>query len=155
MLALVAFVVSVGLADSVNPSTVGPALYLATRRNAQRDLVGFIAGVFAVSAVGGIALTLGPGRAVLAALPRIDRRAEHIVEFGAGLALIIFALVLWLQRERVARHLQRERQRRGRSPLLLGAAIMTVELPTALPYFAVVAAIAHSRRGAVTEIALL
>ena len=32
MLRLIGVVISVGLADSLNPSTVGPALYIATAR---------------------------------------------------------------------------------------------------------------------------
>jgi hypothetical protein len=49
LLELVALVVSVGLADSLNPSTIGPALYLATGPTAVRNVVEFTVGVFLVS----------------------------------------------------------------------------------------------------------
>ena len=45
MLALLGIVLSVGFADSINPSTVVPALYLTSGRNPGRALLGFIAGV--------------------------------------------------------------------------------------------------------------
>ena len=48
MLALIALVVSVGLVDSLNPPTVGPALYLATASNGTRCLADFTAGILAV-----------------------------------------------------------------------------------------------------------
>src|SRR5207253_11148571 len=65
VVALVFLVVSVGLVDSLNPSTIAPALYLATGKNAVRSLAGFTAGVFGFNLAGGVVLLLGPGRAVV------------------------------------------------------------------------------------------
>src|SRR6266487_4470968 len=69
MKGLVALVLSVALVDSLNPSTMGPAVYLATRKHAARSLLGFTLGVFAVNVAAGLVLTLGPGQAILAAVP--------------------------------------------------------------------------------------
>src|SRR5436309_1702236 len=82
MRALVALVLSVGLVDSLNPSTVGPAVYLATRKYALRSLLGFTLGVFAVNVAAGLVLTLGPGQAILAAVPNVG---EHTKHFDRGL----------------------------------------------------------------------
>src|SRR5881275_1259806 len=65
MLRLAGVAISVGLADSLNPSTVGPALYLATAQRAVLRVLLFTVGVFAVDVVGGIGLTVGPGRLLL------------------------------------------------------------------------------------------
>ena len=46
MLRRVFVMISVGLADSINPSTVGPALYLSTARNRVLRVTQFTAGVF-------------------------------------------------------------------------------------------------------------
>jgi hypothetical protein len=64
VLALIALALSVGIVDSINPSTIGPAVYLASTTHAARSLSLFTAGVFAVYATGGIALALGPGQAL-------------------------------------------------------------------------------------------
>ena len=62
MTGLVALVLSVALVDSLHPSTMGPAVYLATRKHAARSLLGFTLGVFAVNVAAGLVLTLGPVR---------------------------------------------------------------------------------------------
>src|ERR1700758_3503875 len=141
MLALVGLVSTIAGADSINPSTVGPALVLAIGRYPGRKLALFAVGVFAVSFLGGLGVVLGPGQAVLRFAPRPTHHADHVVELAAGGALLVVAVLLWRERERVARHLTRGAARRSRSAGLLGAAIMAVELPTAFPYFAALAAI--------------
>jgi cytochrome c biogenesis protein CcdA len=153
MLALAALVAAVALADSANPSTVGPALYLATRVDGRRAVAAFALGVFAVSLLGGVVLVLGPGRALLAALPRPGHRTTALLELAAGAACLIAAAVLWAVRGRIARRVRDDHA--GRSPLLLGAAIMAVELPTAFPYFAAIAAVVGSRRPVAAQLALV
>src|SRR2546421_605485 len=51
MLRLAGIVISVGLADSLNPSTVGPALYISTGRRPVLRVSLFALGVFAVTVV--------------------------------------------------------------------------------------------------------
>ena len=156
MLALLGVVVSIGLADSMNPSTLGPALYLASDRHAGRRLLGFIAGVFVVSATAGVVLVIGPGRALLA--HRLSLHSEHVAEICAGAILVVIAVVLWLGRGHVARRIGRKERSDGalqRGSILAGAAIMAVELPTAVPYFAVIAAVTGSRQSLTTQVALI
>jgi cytochrome c biogenesis protein CcdA len=150
LIALALLVLSIGIADSINPSTVAPALYLALGRDAIRSLAGFTAGVFGVYLAGGIALTLGPGSAI----PHPGPTVKHLIELALGAGTLLFAIALWLTQARVAR-LTRERRPTGGSSLLLGATIMAVELPTAFPYFAAIAAIVASGRGPVADVLLL
>jgi cytochrome c biogenesis protein CcdA len=152
VIALLALALSVGIVDSINPSTVGPALYLASGANAVRSLALFTVGAFGVYTAGGIALALGPGQA----LPKPDHHVVHVLELVAGVGAILLAGVLWLIRERVARRLKSHRPTSGgRAPLLLGAGIVAVELPTAFPYFAVIAAVADSGRNIVDQVVVL
>ncbi len=151
MVALIALALSVGIVDSINPSTVGPALYLATGANAVRSLALFIVGVFGVYAACGIALALGAGQFI----PHPDEHRLHLLETGFGAGALILAAVLWMVRDRVAAHLERHGGIGERAPLLLGAGIMVVELPTAFPYFAVIAAVGGSGRSAATQIGLV
>jgi cytochrome c biogenesis protein CcdA len=153
--ALVVLAITVGLADSINPSTVLPALVLATRRDPVRNLILFTGGVFCVYLAGGVLLTLGPGQAIRSALPRPSRAATGLVELSLGIALVLVAIGLWSARGRIARHFARRTLKPGRSSMVLGAAIMSIELPTAFPYFALIAAIVASRRNVANEVALL
>ncbi len=155
MLALLALALSVGIVDSINPSTVGPALYLAAGSNAVRSLALFTAGAFVVYTTGGIILALGPGEA----LPQPSHRVVRLLELGFGSGAVVLAVVLWFARGWVGRRLQRQHANRGsgsgRGPLLLGAGIMAVELPTAFPYFAVIVAVAGSGRSVADQIGAL
>src|SRR5689334_19451946 len=99
---LLAVVIGVGLVDSANPSTIVPALYLAAGRHAVKSLAGFTAGIFTANLVAGVIVALGPGKAIMAALPHPGEHARHLVELAAGGLALLLALVLWLQRERVA-----------------------------------------------------
>jgi len=153
VLTLLGIVVLVGSADSINPSTVGPALYLAAGPRPTRNLVAFIAGVYAVSAAAGIAVVLGPGKALLSHRPH--PHTEHVIELSAGGALVVIAVGLWLGRKQIPRRVMRNEETVQRISALLGAAIMAVELPTALPYAAVIAAIIASGRAAATQVMLI
>jgi cytochrome c biogenesis protein CcdA len=153
--ALIVFVVSVAFVDSLNPTTVVPALYLAAAPGGAAQVIGFTAGVFGVSAVGGIVIALGPGRFLVGALSHVSAHTAHVAELVAGLALIVLAAVLWRMRDRVARHVRVRPATGARSALLLGAGIMAVELPTALPYFAAIAAIVAEVDRVVVQVALV
>ncbi|HZE07009.1 MAG TPA: GAP family protein [Solirubrobacteraceae bacterium] len=155
MLRRIAVVVSVGLADSVNPSTVGPALYMATvRRRRVGRIAQFAAGVFVVTLAGGLVLMIGPGRLLLDLVPRPHGTARHLIELAAGIALLIGAVVLWLSRRPLARR-KLPAGGGGGSAWLAGASIGAVELPTAAPYFAVIAGIVASPASLPEEILLV
>jgi cytochrome c biogenesis protein CcdA len=153
MYALLGVVLTIGLADSINPSTIGPALLLASGRDAGRRLLGFIAGVFAVSATAGVAVVVGPGRALLAHRP--NQHTEQLAEVVGGAALLVLAVVLYLTRKRFARRIVESGETVQRTSFLAGAGIMALELPTALPYFAVIAAVTGSGRTLATKVALI
>jgi len=153
MLRLAGVALSVGLADSLNPSTVGPALYLATGRHRVVRVTLFTIGVFSVNLAAGIALTLGPGRLLLGLIPHPQGTVRHAIELLAGVVLLAFSAALWLGRQNLAR---RELPiGHGGSALIAGVAIAAVELPTAAPYLAVIAAIVASSATAPQAIGLV
>jgi cytochrome c biogenesis protein CcdA len=156
MIALVLLVVSVGALDSLNPSTLGPALLLAVGEQGRKDVAAFLFGVFAVSTIGGLVLLFGPGRALLAHIAKPTPHTRHLIELIAGAVLTAVAVGLWFARGFVARRLADRTQRaRGGSSFLLGAGIMAVELPSAFPYFAALVAIVESGRMIGIEVALV
>jgi cytochrome c biogenesis protein CcdA len=153
MLRLAGIAISVGLADSLNPSTVGPALFLASGRQRVVSVTLFTTGVFALNLAAGIALTLGPGKLLLGLVPSPQRNVRHAIELVAGVVLLAVAVALWLGRRSLAR---RELPTgHGGSALIAGAAIAAVELPTAAPYLAVIAGIVASSATAPQAIGLV
>jgi cytochrome c biogenesis protein CcdA len=155
MLRLIGLVVSIGLADSMNPSTIAPGLYLALGRQARAGVIQFTLGVFAVNLVGGAVVALGPGEALLAIVPKPDATARYIVETVAGVVMLVAAAVLWRRRQTLARRELPSPPSEGRSAFLLGVTIGAVELPTAFPYFAVIAAVVGSGLGPIRQLILL
>ena len=146
MLRLIGIVISIGLADSVNPTTIAPALYMAEGKRAVAQVVEFTLGVFAVYLLGGVLVLLGPGELILDAVPRPSHTARDIIEIVAGVALVVAAGVLWRKRDTLgaARRHERRPPVQPRSSAILGATITAVELPTAFPYFAAIAAVVGS-----------
>jgi cytochrome c biogenesis protein CcdA len=155
VLALIALVAAVAAIDSANPTTVGPALFLATAKNARSSVAQFTLGVFAVSLAGGVILTFGPGKLLVDAVPRPGDELKHWIEIALGVVALIAAAVLWRIRSRLSGRAHQKEHQVGRSSLLLGAGIMLVELPTALPYFAVIAALVESEVSRLAQLLLL
>ena len=155
MLRRIGVVISVGLADSLNPSTVGPALYLATVQKRVVRVTQFTIGVFGVDLAVGLVLTIGPGRLLLGLVPHPQRTVRHVIELVAGVVLLIVAVALWRGRRSLARRELPMRSGGGGSALIAGASIAAVELPTAVPYFAVIAGIVASSTSIPREIGLV
>jgi cytochrome c biogenesis protein CcdA len=141
MLRLIGIVISIGLADSLNPTTIGPALYLATGDRARGRVAEFTAGVFAVYFLGGAAIALGAGALIRPLIPHPHHHIANIVEVTVGVAMLVVAGMLWRHRHQLAHRDLPDFDPHGRSSWVLGASITAVELPTAFPYFAAIAAI--------------
>jgi cytochrome c biogenesis protein CcdA len=144
MFRLIGLVVSIGLADSLNPSTIAPALYLAAGPRPRSTVTQFTLTVFAAYFVGGAIILLGPGQALLAIVPHPGPTARYIAELVAGVVMLVGAGILWSRRKTLARRELPAPRSEGKSSALLGLTITVVELPTAFPYFAVIAAIIGS-----------
>jgi cytochrome c biogenesis protein CcdA len=150
MVHVLVVVVAIAFVDSLNPSTIGPALVLAATDPSGARVRHFTLGVFAVFFLGGALLVLGTGQLILHAVPRPSKHTKHIVELIGGGVLVVTALALWIKRRRLSdRPLPQGES--GRGALALGATISAVELPTAFPYFAAIAAIVDSGAGLVRQ----
>lgn len=156
MLRQLGVVISVGLADSLNPSTVGPALVLAAGPRRLRRVTEFTLGVWTVNLVAGLVLLIGPARLLLDLVPHPQRNVRHLIELIAGVVLIALAVITWASRRRLARRPLPMTNTEGRSSAFVtGASLAAVELPTAAPYLAVVAGIAASTATAPEQILLV
>ena len=152
---LLGIVISIGLADSLNPTTIAPALYLAAGERARERVLEFTIAVFLVYLVGGLIIALGPGGLLLALVPHPHHRVAYTIELLAGLAMLAAAWLLWRHRGRLAEREGRTIDPHGRSSWVMGATITAIELPTAFPYFAAIAAVVAADLDAPREIFLL
>lgn len=155
MLRLIGIVISIGLADSLNPTTIGPALYMATGERARGRVAEFTFAVFAVYFLGGAAIAVGAGELIRDLVPHPRHHVANIVEVAAGVALIAGAAFLWRHRRRLSDRDPPRFDPHGHSSWVLGASITAVELPTAFPYFAAIAAIVGAGIGPVRALTLL
>jgi cytochrome c biogenesis protein CcdA len=148
-------VVSVGIADSLNPTTILTALVLAARDRPRGHLIAFSAAVFAVYLAGGILIVLGPGQLLLDRLPNPSRRAGHVVAIVLGVAMLTAAVLVWQRRTRLSSRFPSVAGTRPRSSAILGATVTLLELPTAFPYFVAIAAIVESGVGPARQVLLV
>jgi cytochrome c biogenesis protein CcdA len=157
MTRLLGLVISIGLADSLNPSTIAPALYLSFGDHPRTQVAEFTLAVFVVYLGGGALITLGPGALIRDLIPDVDvqHTVRYIAELVAGLLLLGAAALIWKRRRHLIRRGLPQADPRRRSSALLGASITAIELPTAFPYFAAIAAIAGSGLGVGHQIVLL
>jgi hypothetical protein len=139
-LRLIGLVVTIALVDSLNPSTIAPASYLASGECARRSVLEFTGAVFVTHLVGGVLLLIGPGRLLLSLLSGLGSTVQHVGELALGLALVVVGALTWHQRSRLSRQDMPDPNPKRRSSVILGASIIAVELPTAFPYFAAIAA---------------
>jgi len=148
-------VISLAVADSVNPVTIAVALYLASTESSGSRLAGFTAGVFGVYALGGAVLILGPGQLLDTATTGSNTAGFHIASIVLGALLLIGALVLFLRRRHTAMVGPTVGQLDARSALVLDAGVTALDLPTAFPYFAALAAIVGSGVATDSQLVLL
>jgi len=152
---LLILVLTIGIADSMNPATIAPALFLATIGHPRRQVGEFAVAFCAVNLVGGVLIALGPGQLILSLVPRASATAKHLAELIGGAAVLVLAALLLAFRGRLRRKPLAPLTGARRSGLALGAAIAAFELPTALPYCAAIAAIVASEASLGQQILLL
>src|ERR1700761_1189080 len=117
MLRLAGLVVSIALADSLNPSTVAPALYLASGERPRQAVLRFTLAVALISFAGGLILTIGPGQLLLALIPHPGATVRYVAETVAGAAMLIVAVVLWLRREQLGHRSRNAEPPKQHSPV--------------------------------------
>jgi cytochrome c biogenesis protein CcdA len=155
MLRLLGIVLSIGFADSLNPTTIAPALVLATGKRARHSIAMFTLGVFSVYFFGGLLVALGPGELLLALIPKPSHNVVQIIEVIAGVVLIVAAFFLWRHRAKLAEKEMPTVKAGTRTGFWLGATIMLVELPTAFPYFARLAAVIGSHKPIPVQVGMI
>lgn len=155
VLATAALVVSLAVADSINPVTVALAVYLASTPDPSRRLSSFALGVFSVYLVGGLVLVVGPGELLRSAAAGTHTRVFHLSSLAIGSAIICLAILLWVRRSELTRVRIPGWALKPRSSFVLGATVTAVDLLTAFPYFAAVGVIVSSKLALPGQLLLL
>ena len=156
MLRVLVLVVSIALADALNPGTIVPALYYATTEGGRSRVAAFGAAFFGVNLIAGLILVLGPGQLLLDTVSQPSETAKFAVEVVAGAVLIVVGAVLLARGAgKPEEPVPAQAPGGGRGAGAVGATIAALELPTALPYFAAIAAIIGSGVGLVSQLVLV
>lgn len=154
MLGLTFVVASIAVADSINPSTVFPALWLASGPSVSR-LASYTLGVFAAYLAGGIVLVLGPGPLLIGLLHHLRGPVDHGLQTAGGIVVLAFAVFLWRSRKNTGHQPRAGVSHTRTSAFALGAGIMAIELPTAFMYFGAISAVLAAHRAAPIDVLLL
>lgn len=156
MVALALAIIAIALPDSLNPSLIVAAVYLALGTHPLRRTLAFTISAFVVTLAGGLAIALGLADLILSLLPK----PSHAVKWGVITAVGVFVMcgggVIWCRRDALAGAPESQHKpSKGGSPVLLGAGIAGVELLTAFPYFAAIALLLGSSVSAASKASLL
>jgi cytochrome c biogenesis protein CcdA len=152
---LIPFVLSLGIADSLNPATLAVGLYLAATPKPLQRLTGYTLGIFGIYFLGGVLLIVGPAALLRVVTKGVDPTIGDVIALVAGVAAIVFAVLVWRRRARMQGIQLPKRALQPGSTLALGAAMTVVDLPTAFPLFIVVGTIAHEDLHRAADIVLV
>src|SRR4051794_33486015 len=158
MLKLTIAVAAIALPDSINPSLILVALYLAMGPHPLRRTAAFTAAAFAVTFAGGLVFAFGLGDLILSIVPKPGDTLKYALIAAAGAVLLVGGGVIWALRESLPKRdaaRAEKAEQAGGSAVLMGAGIAGVELLSAFPYFAAIALIAGSSVSQAEKLLLL
>lgn len=161
MAALALAVVAIALPDSLNPTLIVGAVYLALGSHPVRRTLAFTISAFVVTLLGGLLIALGLGDLILSALPKLSRAVKWETMTIVGAALVFGAGLIWWRRGSLAdseppsRRKPADAAREGGSAVLMGGGIAGVEFLTAFPYFAAIAMVLGASVSAAGKLFLL
>ncbi len=156
MIALALAVVAIAVPDSLNPSLIVAAVYLALGTHALRRTIEFTIAAFVVTLAGGLAIALGLGDLIRSLLPKPSHTVKWDVITAVGVLVMCGGAVIWWRRDALAAAPESPRKpTQGGSAVLMGAGIAGVELLTAFPYFAAIAIVLGSSVSAAGKASLL
>lgn len=151
MLELALFATGLGLIDSVNPASIGFLVLLFPLLRRPSEGFWYVGGTFATYLLVGLGLHLGLAMSLGSIITSIPVPAWLLAEFAAGIGLVALGSYIW---SRPPRHTS------GPHPLrigvlalfFLGASNTVFDLPTSLPYIALLGRL--TAIGAVPALAL-
>jgi cytochrome c biogenesis protein CcdA len=149
-MALLSTVFGLALIDSLNPTSITAACYLAITGRASALRV-FVAGVYVTYLAFALTLTFVLGSAARGALAGTPTATAAGIQVGAGALLLAAGAWTWRRRDRLPPH----RELGARSAFGLGVLATVMDLPTALPLLAASALILAAGVDVVAQLGLL
>jgi len=154
MLSLALWAVGLGIVDSVNPASIGFLILLFPLLRRSAEGLWYVAGTFVTYFATGLLLHLGLAATVPGILARVDEASWRFIQLGAGIGLMALGLAL---AARKPRH-RTERAIPRVAPFflfLLGASNTIFDLPTSLPYLALLGRLGAEGAGLVAVVLTL
>src|SRR5690348_9979886 len=93
---------AIALPDSLNPSLIGVATYLAARPHPRRRTAAFTAAAFAITLAGGVLIALGLGDLIFSLVPKPSPMLKYALEIVVGVLLVSAGAGIWLRRRALA-----------------------------------------------------
>lgn len=156
MLKLAITVIAIALPDCINPTLIGGELFVATGPQPKRRTLEFTLAAWTVTFLFGLALALGLGDLILSFVPKPGPVVKYALVTAAGLVLVLGGAGVWLRRRSlVSSEPANDPDRSRGSAVLIGAGVAGLELATAFPYFAAIAAIVGSGVDPARQVTLL
>ncbi len=141
MTAILPAILSLAAVDSLNPTSITAAIYLAGSRQSARLRL-FIVAVYCTYLSIGLALLLGPAPALRSALGATPAIVAPVVEVVVGGLLVGMGIRTWRRRGFRRDEPARAARSSSRSGLVLGFLTTLADLPTAGPLLAATALLA-------------
>lgn len=157
MTALVLFLVAMGLLDSLNPFSIGLQIALLPLTKKAHHSLFFILGTFVTYFCGGLLIYFGVNVVITQIINDIDfTKSPYIyIELILGIALLALAIKKSIQKGEEKSYKKSELSVKPISLFLLGAGGTIFDLPTAIPYLAVLGKMAAMNISIITVILLL
>lgn len=154
MISLLLFASGLGLVDSVNPASIGFLIVLFPLLSRPAEGFWYVGGTFVTYLAVGLGIHLGLAASVGRLLGTIPTEAWTWIKLGLGIGLLAFGIAAWSRpagRGKAAAPLRVAPW----ALFLLGASNTVFDLPTSLPYVALLARLASMGAGPALALPLL
>jgi cytochrome c biogenesis protein CcdA len=150
---LLLLVLGVGLADSINPVPFAIAVLQASR--SLRCVVLYVTSGFVVTLAAGLVMLAGPGTALHSLVARASPTLVHTGEIVGGAVAVVVGIGLFVHHARDSNPDAEAKKFEDRSPVVLGAMIAALDLPTAFPYLGVIVAVISAQIATTERVGLI
>ena len=141
MIELVLFIITMGLLDSLNPFSIGLQIVLLPIAKKTYHTLFYILGTFCTYFVGGLLIYFGVNEIFGTFLSNISidfTKSPYIyIELGLGIILLLFSIYNTFKKQNKDNKKENANSVKPWALFLLGASGTIFDLPTAIPYLAV------------------
>jgi cytochrome c biogenesis protein CcdA len=139
--ALLTYLVTVALIDSINPNAIAVQIYLLSTPKPIKRSLSFIVGDFLTNLIAGLLITFGLSQVIFQIFSRFSE-IFYLFQFLLGIALVLLGCYFYKVFSR-EKNIKKSNSLKPIHAFFLGVTIALSEAPTALPYLAAIEKIAQ------------